>query len=318
MSRTLVTALALLLLVVACSAPAGSQTPEPSTPVPSPSASLLATSALEPSAEPTAAPSEAPSDPPVDSVPIPSNAYARVVTNDLRVRSKPGVSADSTRLAPLLQDGMRVVVLDGPVQASGFDWYYVIPVQTSDTNDDPGYPFGWVAAAGKDGEPWLEPDARDCPAAPADFMELMDVYGIWTSYDALTCLSGQEISFEARVGQPEARCGVATPWGVDPTWFDPCLADETYLVPVADMDAGPELRPAWAPDVDTSIAAPPNAPLDDMPIVEVTGMFDHPAARTCRNRLDQEDPDYTEPDPAVTILTCRWTFVVTSMQKLED
>ena len=76
--------------------------------------------------------------------------------------------------------------------------------------------------------------------------------------------------------------------------------------------------PAWAPDVDTSIAAPPNASLEDMPIVEVTGMYDHPAARTCRNRLDHDDPEFTEPDPAVTILECRWTFVVTSMQKVEE
>ena len=318
MASRLTGMLALGLLVAACSAPPAVPSAEPLTPSASPAASLVPIPSAEPSDPPAASPSEMPSEPPVAAAPIRVNAYARVVTDDLRVRSKPGVSEDSEKLAPLLQHSVRVVVLDGPVRASGFDWYQVLPIQVSDTSDEPAYPFGWVAAAGTDGEPWLAAEAPDCPATPADFIELTDLYGIGTSYNALTCFSGQEISFEARVGQPEARCGVATPWGVDPQWFDLCLANETYLVPVADVDAGPELSPAWAPGVDTSIAGPPNVPSYDLPVVMVTGMFDHPAARTCRNRLDQDDADFPEPDPARTVLTCRWTFVVTSMEKVEE
>ena len=101
---------------------------------------------------------------PGDSVPIPPDTYARVVTDDLRVRSKPGVSDDSKKLEPLLQDGVLLVVLDGPVQASGYDWYQVQPTLTSDTAGP--YPFGWVAAADKDGEPWIEPETV-MPTAPA-------------------------------------------------------------------------------------------------------------------------------------------------------
>ena len=37
----------------------------------------------------------------------------------------------------------------------------------SDMAHDP-YPFGWVAAADKDGEPWLQPDAKGCPSVPDD------------------------------------------------------------------------------------------------------------------------------------------------------
>ena len=321
MASRLIATLALGLFVAACIAPAAAPSGEPLTrsasPAASPGPSPSAEAGAEPGGMPT--PSRAPSEQPHGVVPIPINTYAQVVTNDLRVRSKPGVSDDSRRLTPLLQNGVWVVVLDGPVEASGFDWYHVLPVYTSDTSDQILYPSGWVAAADKGGERWLKALPLECPAAPANLMELADLLsGISVNYDALTCLSGREISFKARVGQPEARCGVAMPWGVDPTWFDPCLADETYLVPVADMDSGPELHPAWAPDVDTSIAGPPNAHLDDMPIVEVAGMFDHPAARTCRNRIEYDDPDFPEPDPAVTILTCRLTFVVTSMQKVED
>ena len=57
-------------------------------------------------------------------------------------------------------------------------------------------------------------------------------------------------------------------------------------------------------------------PPEDWPIVEVTGMFDHPAAQTCRNRLNYAASDYPEPDPAYTILGCRRAFVVSAMRTI--
>jgi len=47
---------------------------------------------------------------------------------------------------------MELRVIGGPVRASGYVWYQVVPV--SFVLD--GHPaLGWVAAAGKDGEPWI-------------------------------------------------------------------------------------------------------------------------------------------------------------------
>ena len=145
--RILGAAAAVCLVLAACgAAPA-------TTPSPSQSSSPSPVAAVQPSPSASAPPTPSPEPSvsvPGDSVPFPPDTYARVVTDDLRIRSKPGVSDDSAKLEPLLQKGVWVVVLDGPVQASGYDWYLVQPTIPRATAAQ--YPFGWVAAAGKDGE----------------------------------------------------------------------------------------------------------------------------------------------------------------------
>ena len=103
--RSLSAAAAVCLVLAACGAAPG-QRRRPSRPAPpSPIAERRAfgdpcedaSDAPTPSAEPSASV-------PGDSVPIPPDTYARVVTDDLRVRSKPGVSDDSKKLEPLLQE----------------------------------------------------------------------------------------------------------------------------------------------------------------------------------------------------------------------
>lgn len=74
------------------------------------------------------------------------------VTDDLVVRSQPRVADDSVIYRPYLPRGTELRVIDGPVKASGYTWYQVIPVSFVLT----GRPAnGWVAVAGKDGEPWI-------------------------------------------------------------------------------------------------------------------------------------------------------------------
>ncbi len=82
------------------------------------------------------------------------NTFVVTVSDRLRVRSEPRVSDDSTKYEPLLPLGTELLVLDGPVSASGYTWYKVAPVSFSRL-EGPG--FGWVAMAGKDGEPWIGP-----------------------------------------------------------------------------------------------------------------------------------------------------------------
>jgi hypothetical protein len=244
-------------------------------------------------------PSE-PSEPPVDSVPIPSNAYARVVTDDLRVRSKPGVSGESMKLDPLLQRGVLLVVLDGPVQASGYDWYQVQP--TISLDDAIEYPAGWVAAAAKDGEAWIEPDAIACPPKPTDVLDLGELQAN-EMYWEITCLSGVEFTFPARLVSPSEWCGLGEWATVDPAWMGECSTPSNYLVAPDDVDGERPLHPRWSPDVDLGIAPAVEAPPDEWPFVEVTGMFDHPAAATCK--------------PAELIVECRRQFVVTSMHEVD-
>lgn len=69
------------------------------------------------------------------------------------MRSEPRVSDDSIKYEPVLPLGTELLVIDGPIGASGYTWYEVEPLSFAGL-DGPGY--GWVAMAGKDGEPWIE------------------------------------------------------------------------------------------------------------------------------------------------------------------
>lgn len=91
---------------------------------------------------------------------------AAIVVDGLRVRSQPRVGDDSLKLEPLLPLGAKLYVLDGPVAASGYAWYEVVPL-TSRT-----LPSGWVASADRGGEPWIESGSFDCPQPPTDLHAL--------------------------------------------------------------------------------------------------------------------------------------------------
>ncbi len=77
---------------------------------------------------------------------------AITVVDRLVVRSKPQISSDSIMYGPVLPIGTELLVLDGPVAASGYTWYRVAP--TSFTLKA-GVTDGWVAMAARDGTPWV-------------------------------------------------------------------------------------------------------------------------------------------------------------------
>ena len=309
--RSLSGAAALCLALAAC----GTAPVPTSTPSLSPAASSI--SSTDPLVAPaTPSPTVDPSvSVPGDSVPIPPDTYARVITDNLRVRSKPGVSDDSKKLEPLLQKGVQVVVLDGPVQASGYDWYLVQPAGY-DAVQVAKYPFGWVAGAGKDGEPWLQPRTPGCPPLPASVEQLVELKET-ALFAEIACFGDRTFAIQARVGLPEAQCGTEPAWGVDPEWLDSCRSSGAPEFLSVDAPYGNPFRPSWAPGVDTSIARSGVGPPAEWPIVEVKGKFDHPAAQTCRNQLNYEGSDWPEPDPVQTVLACRLQFVVTSMTEVD-
>ena len=128
------------LLVAACASPA----------IPAPSSTPLPSISPPPTASPTApaatpAPSAGPSNPFLHQVVV-------TVSDRLRVRSEPRVSDDSIMYEPVLPLGTELTVIGGPVSASGYTWYKVAPVAFALDN---GVTEGWVAMAGKDGEPWI-------------------------------------------------------------------------------------------------------------------------------------------------------------------
>ena len=118
------------------------QVAEPTSPTVSPEGSPATPLAMSSA---SALPPAGPSDPLL-------NAVVVTVSDRVRVRSEPRVSDDSIKYEPVLPLGTELLVLDGPAWASGYTWYKVAPASWVGL-EGPGY--GWVALAGKDGEPWI-------------------------------------------------------------------------------------------------------------------------------------------------------------------
>ena len=148
--RAVVVALAVVALVAGCSSSSPSSSLMGGSPAPS-QATLPATPTAAPSASPPATAAPAPAEIPVALDPFVGKVVF-TVSDNLVVRSEPRVSDDSVMYEPWLPTGTQLRVLDGPVNGSGFTWYEVEPVSFAALSG-PGH--GWVAMAGKDGEPWI-------------------------------------------------------------------------------------------------------------------------------------------------------------------
>ena len=310
--RSLAFALVMLVLAACTAVPAMSSNPSSASAA---SFTLAPVDSPPPSPSPERSPSEsaALAESVANPAAIGSDSFARVVTNDLRVRSKPGVAEDSKKLEPLLERGELLLVLDGPVQASGYEWYQVQPVDSFEGTES--YPLGWVAGAGKNGEVWIKRAKVECPPLPTDLSEIVSARWIDAKLLEMMCFGDHAITFPARLVTPSEWCGLGEWPAVEPEWMGECTTAPNYLVGLDDHQGEMPLHPAWSPDVDLSIAPMVEAPPEDRPVVLVTGRFDHPKAISCRS--PGESTDTPVRDRAMTVLRCRTLFVVTSLSELE-
>lgn len=119
-------------------------------PVPSDTASATPTPPPTPEPHPTPPPvATATAVPPTPAVEgLRAGDVAAMVTDErLVIRTLPKATADSAIFKTRLYPGQRALVLEGPVDGSGYPWFRVRV----------GSIEGWVAAAGRDGETWLAP-----------------------------------------------------------------------------------------------------------------------------------------------------------------
>ena len=180
-------------------------------------------------------------------------------------------------------------MLDGPVTASGYDWYEVAQLSSRTL------PSGWVASASRDGEPWIVAGAFDCPPVPTDFRSLAALpVGV-----GLACFPQVPITVQARL--ISCACDVDGAW-YTPSWFrlndDPELLVEPGVTRVP-----PDMADWFGLNLDPAGQHPDVLPVGE--VVEVTGMFDHPAAATCtRTEMDGEP---------VASQGCRLEFAVTRL-----
>jgi hypothetical protein len=315
-------AIAACLAVAACSAGAGSiqwsLTPSPSAiPLstapgsPSEAATPLETATpTMPAASPAASPHPvtSPTVTPVPSPPptaIKPGDIVETLVGDVRVRSKPRVT-DSVKLEPLLPAGTKLYVLDGPVAGSGYAWFWVAQLSSREL------PEGWVAAAGRDGEAWLDPSAFDCPALPDDFQSLVSL----PPGAGLACFSRVPITFKARLFDCNCDPTPGSDW-ITPNWLFGGYQKTIMVDP--SVASGSDAPVGMAFMLDPKGTDPATVPIGVSreieggivpKVVRITGMFDHPAAKGCRWDSQDPPPAATLPlDPAVG--ACRLEFAVT-------
>ena len=252
----------------------------PSQPVASPS-----TPSADPSTGPVPSPSAQPTpvvtNPPVDPT-LDLESFAVTLVDQLRVRSQPTVAESSAKLEPLLPAGAKLFVIEESVAADGYAWYHVL-------TDTAGYPSGWVAAASRDGEPWIAAAPADCPSLPLDPAEFASL----GRYAGLACFGDNEIEMNGEVMCQTADVDVTIS---GPTWLRSdrfCafyLADGTMEI----YDDGAGL---------------PDGPGRNNGII--TGHFADPQASSCVWVVDPPAPD-----PKEITTTCRAMFVATAWKSV--
>ena len=284
--RSVMVPLIAVVIVIGCTAPSTSDTPPGSTSqAPTEAPTHAGTPVASALATPTAVPTQTPTE-----RGLTAGTIAATVVDGLRVRSQPRVSDDSTKYEPLLPLGTQLVVLDGPVSASGYLWYEVVPLTTRPL------PHGWVSSAARDGEQWLGDGRFECPPIPDDFRALAALpLGV-----GLACFPRVPITVEASL--IPCNCDADGSW-YTPSWFFLGSGSPDLLVEPGVTSVPSNLDDWFALNLDPSGQHPDVRPFGE--ILEVTGMFDHPAAATCtRTEMDGE------PIPSQG---CRLEFAVTNV-----
>lgn len=262
-----------LLLAVVLTA-CGGETPATQAPT------IPQATATEATAEPTTATGFAP------------DTLVSVIEGPLRVRSKPSVEADSEKFTPLLETSQRLFVISGPVQGSGYNWYLVRPVAKRVTAD------GWVSAGSREGVPWLQAAAVDCPPVPT----LADIAALDAAVRIL-CFSGRELTFTTTVAWRGA-CGAGVLYD-KPEWLASC-----------------EMTFRWGGKSSTvTVAVPPELAdavgahkADDTFTAQVTAHLDDPGALTCKAKAGS--PGEPVIVSSSVVLDCRAIFVATAFERL--
>jgi hypothetical protein len=216
-----------------------------------------------------------------------------VVTNDLVMRSKPGTGDDSAIYDRHLNEPTLLYVVDGPVAASGYEWYLVQPFTMSGRGHD--YPLQWVAAADKTAEAWIASASIDCNERPG-VSTLIDQSAV----ASLACYGDRDLTFSAAYDGPDA----VIPSTVSPSW----LTGFGYRLRPVDQPPTTDYYPIlfvhrrgdtlFSDEFGYSVGT----------LVRVTGHFDDRHARHCSAG---PLPGETSPPPvAETVLLCRSQFVV--------
>ena len=241
--------------------------------------------------------------------PFAPDTLAEVVSGRLRIRSAPRVADDSIKHEPLLDVGDRLVILDGPVVASDYEWYEVMAWRPG--NLYASWPVGWVARGDHDGAPWIAASVDACPAGTIT----MQVVAALQPQERVACFGDRPLSLRAYVvGSPDRA---------------PCTAEPN--IACIDGPAWLTEHGGWSASADTLLETPsiggprlafdpagpvPASALPGQGMVDLEGAFDHPAAGDCRP--GSAGPGAQPLSASAARLACRARFVVTGVRSDPD
>jgi hypothetical protein len=172
-------------------------------------------------------------------------------------------------------------------------------------------PFGWIAAASRDGEIWLATAAVACSTDPS-IADLARLGGA----GALVCYGGREL--QVRAFRREACGDGMTNMIKSPGWIAWVFGGDRLLDREAD----------WIDETTNGIYGRAHPSLLDSGSpyfgcgqggtgwFDVTGHFDDPVSSDCRAIVFDIDPNggEREVEPALSITECRQTFVYTELR----
>ncbi len=281
-------AIVISLVLAACGGddqarPDGTPESPPASPAVSPSGSPASTS---PGADATQSPAASPGSTAGTEEPtvvLEPDTLAEVIITELVVRVEPRVAEDSQILEPVLTEGQRLFVVDGPHAESGYWWYLVQPIMARDASE--ALPFGWVASADRDGEPWLEAIDPECPSEPT-----VEAIAALSPEEQLVCFGDETLTITGE----QQQCG-ASNVSIDPSWF---------------QGGGCSYGPT--PEAAVFVRFPPEVEgPSGTGAQEFTGHFDDQRAQECR-WVGAEPRTPRLPEQAIVF--CRTQFVVESAQ----
>jgi hypothetical protein len=241
----------------------------------------------------------------IEPFPRRSNTPAVTVSDRLRVRSLPEVSQASIKYDPLLPIGTRLFVLDGPALGDGYAWYEVlVPIPSASGSTVGRWLTGWVAAAGKDGEPWIEDASIDCPASngPLSLADLAQIRQRPVDDGPLACFGTAEVQID---GQARLHCADAAPVGDAETAWLSARSGRWLEIIVGDRRLEARIDPTQPIDLacDRQLRSR----------YRIVGHFDDPAAARCTSG-PASTPGST--DLRVAVYRCRTFLVATSVEPL--
>lgn len=240
-----------------------------------------------------------PSDPQPSGLAV--GGMANVVADSVVVRTEPGRQSAFV-IQPCTGHGgpcpnlllgpnteyQSVYLIDGPVQADGYEWY-LAAVDAGVFVEN----VGWVPAGDSVG-PWLVPYQPECPDEP---IELADVtYSAISRAELLACVGGRELTLRGWLPEPpETGAGNDV---CEPIEGRESFCDFGYamLRPLEAEWAGDANHLPWIGDAAAGLSVPPRDAW-----VTIRGRFDHPASAECFDRTPY------------AVFLCRLDFVVTSI-----